>query len=364
MFDRTLRALLRHSSALVVAATALFAVAPPKLAAGDARAAAGSTLGIAGSRFTLRGQPTFLLGVSYFDAVGWRASDLDAFQARRFNLIRIFLDWSIIDFKVQRLTPVAPRGFVNSDGSLANTATLLNLIRACAARGIVVDVTILTALYNAANPISKTLDMASRERAVRHAVRLLKNEPNVFFDICNEHDVAWGGKTTTLTHDDLAVLIRAALAEHPAAIVTVSSGEKHLLNGQNLREELAAGVRVMTPHFHRTPDWFDRTGDRILAVREAIRAAGRDVPIYLQEEQRRGWNKNNPTAAQMLHAARQAVAAGAAGWVFHTYAGFDLRDKSFLENLDPVEKEVFASLGAEVFGSTKSSALRPGKSPP
>lgn len=337
--------------ALIVGAAALLACAVPTLPAADAHATAGSTLGISGDRFTLGGQPRFLLGVSYFDAVGWQASDLDAFQARRFNLIRIFLDWSIIDFKIQRLTPVAPRGYVNPDGSLTNTASLLNLVRACAARGIVVDVTILNALYNAARPLSKTLDMSSRERAVRNAVRLLKNEPNVLFDVCNEHDVAWGGKTTTLTHDDLAVLIRAALAERPAAIVTVSSGERHLLNEQNLREELAAGVMVVTPHFLRSPDWSELTGERVRAVRAAIRAAGKGLPIYLQEEQRRGWNANNPTAAQMLHAAREAVAAGAAGWVFHTYAGFDLRSKSFLENLDPVENEVFASLGAIVFAT-------------
>lgn len=311
---------------------------------------AGSALGISGNRFTLCGEPTFLLGVSYFDAVGWRASDLDALQARRFNLIRIFLDWSIIDFNVVRLSPLAARGFVTPDGSLTNSESLLKLVRACAARGIVVDVTILTALYNAAHPLSKTLDMPSRERAVRSAAGLLKDEPNVLFDVCNEHDVAWNGKTTTLTHEEVAVLIRAARDEHPAAIVTVSSGEKHLADARNIREELDAGVMLVTPHFHRTPDWFDRTGERVRAVRAAIRAAGRDVPIYLQEEQRRGWEKNNSSAAQMLHSAREAVAAGAAGWVFHTYAGFDLRSKSFLENLDEVEREVFASLGTEVFG--------------
>ena len=52
-----------------------------------------SVLGISGDNFTINGTPTFLLGVSYFDALDWRTSDLDGLHARGFNLIRIFLDW-------------------------------------------------------------------------------------------------------------------------------------------------------------------------------------------------------------------------------------------------------------------------------
>ncbi len=314
-------------------------------------------LGIFADKFTIGGKPTFLLGVSYFDALGWSDADLDALQARRFNLIRIFLDWSILAIKDNNPSPLAPRGFLNPDGSLKSAEKLLDLVRACAARGIMVDVTILTAIYDAANPTSKTLDMPSRERAVRNAVRLLKNEPNVFFDVCNEHDVAYHGETTTLTHDEVATLIRAVLAEHPAAIVTVSSGGDHLPNAQNIREELAAGVMVVTPHFQRNEDWYDRTDDRVKAVKEAIRSAQRVVPVYLQEEQRRGWGTwSKPPRAQFIQAAREAVAAGAAGWVFHTYAGFDLRSKSLLENLDSVEREVLDSLGVAVFGEAKAQS--------
>ncbi len=82
--------------------------------------------------------------------MGWQQADLDALQARRFNLIRIFLDWSILDIKDGAPTPQAARGFVQPDGSLTHTETLLALVRACAVRGIMVDVTILTSIYDAA----------------------------------------------------------------------------------------------------------------------------------------------------------------------------------------------------------------------
>ena len=75
------------------------------------------------------------------------------------------------------------------------------------------------------------------------------------------------------------------------------------------------------------------------------------MPVYLQEEQRRGWTKVSPPKSEFLQAAREAVNSGAAGWVFHTYAGFVLRSKNFLENLDAVEREVLDSLGAVVFGA-------------
>ncbi|MCR4330446.1 MAG: peptidoglycan-binding protein, partial [Patescibacteria group bacterium] len=50
-------------------------------------------LGISGDKFTINSTPTFLLGVSYYDALGWRATDLDGLSSRGFNLIRVWIDW-------------------------------------------------------------------------------------------------------------------------------------------------------------------------------------------------------------------------------------------------------------------------------
>ncbi len=47
------------------------------------------SVGVSGTTFTINGHPTFLLGVSYFDARAWRTADLDALHMRGYNLIRI-----------------------------------------------------------------------------------------------------------------------------------------------------------------------------------------------------------------------------------------------------------------------------------
>jgi hypothetical protein len=74
------------------------------------------------------------------------------------------------------------------------------------------------------------------------------------------------------------------------------------------------------------------------------------VPVYLQEEARRGHSGLDPTADQFLQAAREARDAGAAGWVFHTDAGFDLTSSTFFDNLDAVEQQTVDALGGEIFG--------------
>ena len=102
------------------------------------------SFGVSGDRFTINETPTFLIGVSYFDATGWKTSDLDGFASRGINLIRIWLeDWS----------PGGNR-FLDPDGNIINASSLVNLVRAAAARGIVVDVTILD--WESA-PVSRTI---------------------------------------------------------------------------------------------------------------------------------------------------------------------------------------------------------------
>jgi hypothetical protein len=139
---------------------------------------AGPQIGVSGDKFTINGQKKFLLGVGYFDVLGWKTSDLDAFQARKFNLVRTFMDF-----------PAIGRGTFDASGNLdqAKGATVLNFVRAAAARGIIVDVTILSDGVSAA-PMGWT-DLNAVKNVVRNAVTLLKNEPNVIFDLVNEHNL-------------------------------------------------------------------------------------------------------------------------------------------------------------------------------
>ena len=60
-----------------------------------------TVLGIQGSRFTLNGRPVFLLGISYYGALGapeeFIRRDLDDVQAHGFNWLRVWPTWAPFD---------------------------------------------------------------------------------------------------------------------------------------------------------------------------------------------------------------------------------------------------------------------------
>src|SRR5262249_11830783 len=145
-------------------------------------------LGLSGDRLTINGRPAFLLGASYFDAVAWRTSDLNEFARRRFNLIRIWCDWDAANGK----------SLFDADGNLVRRQTLIDLVHAAGQRGLVVDVTI-----NA--PEGNVKGAAARANAVRNVVSALKGEPNVYFDVMNEHAHPAG----PATHAEVAQFIAA-----------------------------------------------------------------------------------------------------------------------------------------------------------
>lgn len=309
-------------------------------------------LGIAGDRFSINGTPTFLLGVSYFDALGWKASDFDELAARQFNLIRIWMDW--------RVWTDRSRTFFDVDGTLRYPQTLLALVRAAGARGLMVDVTILNGASLSHDIPQAMHGIGAAENAVRKTVGLLKDEPNVFFDLVNEHD---GRDSSLALHATMAALVGAARQADADAMITFSSCDAcrpHLLasdttaHGTMVNEELDAGSQWLTPHFSRCGEWSNLIDVRVRTLKQYLQSTGRNVPVYLQEESRRkGVNcGTDPTQADFLQAATEARDAGAAGWVFHTDAGFDLSgSQTFFSRLDNTERATVDALGRAVFGS-------------
>jgi len=283
----------------------------------------GPVVGIDGDKFTLNGVPTFLLGVSYFDVLGWKASDFDMLAARKFNLIRIWLDWGKIS--VDR-----SRSFFDANGTLVRKQELLDIVHAAAARGIVVDVTVLGA---------ESSGSGNPENAVRNAVQALIGEPNVFFDLVNEHSL--GGNFWSDDHARVAALVDIAHTENLQALITLSSAPAHYRNGIGV--DLGIGLNFIAPHFDRT-NGLAQTSANVARVKGQTK-----LPVYLQEENRRRWPGTSLTKDDFLQAARDAVSAGAAGWVFHTDAGFDLSASSFFDNLDDVELATIDELGDAVF---------------
>lgn len=96
-------------------------------------------LGTEGTRFTVNGKPVFLLGFSYYAGLGaseeFIRSDLDDFQKRRFNWLRIWATWSSFENNVSA---------VDAQGRAREPflGRLKWLVAQCDRRGLVVDVTL------------------------------------------------------------------------------------------------------------------------------------------------------------------------------------------------------------------------------
>jgi hypothetical protein len=290
-------------------------------------------LGISRDQFSIAGAPTFLLGVSYFDARNWKRSDMDALAARGFNNIRIWLEngsgkyWK--------------RWHLDPDGTLNAPTTLLELIRYCSDKRITVEVTILDW---ESNPLS-----ANPERAINNVVDLLKGEPNVFYDICNEHTY---GDGTYASHALIRRFRDRVKSIQPDQVVTASGCCGHLIGpddeavGRDLKDDVeTARLDFVGAHLPRTADWSSKTGARVRSLKKFLATINRSVPVFLQEEARRRHAGLNPTASEFLEAAVNARDSGAAGWIFHTDAGFDLSGaRSFFGNLDAEERRVVDGL--------------------
>lgn len=295
-------------------------------------------IGIAGDHFMINGTPRFLLGVSYFDARNWKRSDIDALATCGFNNIRIWMENGSGTFW--------KRWHLEPDGGLNDPVGLLQLVRYCSAKGITVEVTILDW---ESNPLS-----TNPELAIDNTVTLLKDEPNVFYDICNEHthgSRAYASHTLMRSYRDRLKSIQQN------QVVTASGCCGHLMGpsdqaiGTDLSEDaVVALLDFIGPHLPRTPDWSLKTGVRVKSVKRYLASIDRSVPVFLQEEARRRHSGLNPTATEFLEAALKARDAGAGGWIFHTEAGFDLSGaRSFFGNLDKEERLAVDGLGARIW---------------
>lgn len=67
-----------------------------------------------------------------------------------------------------------------------------------------------------------------------------------------------------------------------------------------------------------------------------------------------GISNSNPDANQFFKAAEDAHEAGAAGWIFHTGAGYRLleNNSTFFDSLDPVEVTVVNELPNRILKET------------
>jgi len=319
--------------------------------AGEKERAGGRTiLGTAGSHFTVNGQPTFLLGISYYAGLGaseeFVRKDLDDARHDGFNWVRVWATWWAFGRDV---SAVDRRG----EGREPYLGKLKWLVAECDRRGIVVDVTLTRGKVGPPeNPGARLPDMPAHRRAVEVIVAALKGHRNWCLDLANEHDVRDDRCVPTPEIKELRELVRRL---DPDRLVTASFGG-HDLGDDDVRDALVtAGLDFLAPHRPRDRGSPGQTRARTEECLALMKRIGHMAPMDYQEPFRRGYAKWDPTADDFLIDLRGAVAGGAAAWCFHNGAqqggaenrprrSFDLSERRLFDQLDAEEQKVVAAV--------------------
>lgn len=302
-------------------------------------------LSLAATRIALDGEPRWLAGVSLFDALGPtppRDADLDALSKWHVRVVRVWAHWNTAIYDAG--------GALRPDGE----TRLHRFVERLRDRGMVVELVLLRPGQLPGERYAIFDAPAARVRAVREIARSLRPYRNVLFDLYNEHDHQDG----RISHRELRTLRDAVKEIDRDRLVTVSSTEYHFLDPKsalgeqgrsNLREEAgldegAVGVDLLAVHLPITPDWAEATAGRIRTLMHALEDVRREVPIYINEGPRARPGEPRIAAGTYVAASRGAREAGAAGWVFHTAAGYALGRTPFLDALNGDERQALEKL--------------------
>lgn len=313
------------------------------------KAIAATNLAIEGNQFTINGKPTFLLGISYYGALGGPndliVRDLDEMQKHGFNWIRVWATWAAFDNDVAA---------VDREGNPREPylGKLQWLIEECDRRAMVVDVTLSRGNGITGQPRLQALEAS--KRAVETLVTSLKSHRNWYLDLANERNIK---DRRFVSFEELAALRKLAMRLDPQRQITASNAGD--IKSDELREYLL-NVRVdfISVHRPRNAKSAGQTAEQTRTYFALMKELGRTVPVHYQEPFRRsftaGWE---PTAEDFLTDLKGAKEGGAAGWCFHNgdrreksdgrpRRSFDLRDGRLFDQLDTEEMEFLRQLDA------------------
>lgn len=175
----------------------------------------GTELEIRDTRFTLNGEPTFLLGISVYGALGapeeFLRQDLDDVERHGFNWIRVWATWAAFDRDVSAVDDAGrPREpFLGK---------LKWLVAECDRRGLMVDVTLTRGKSGKGGALP---DLKAHRRSVQTLVEALKARRNWYLDLANEHDAHDARHVATADLKELRELVRKLDAHR---LVTASFG--------------------------------------------------------------------------------------------------------------------------------------------
>jgi hypothetical protein len=318
-----------------------FMSVPSWILAADLAPSSHTILGVEDAHFTLNHRRAFLLGFSYYGALGAPQSfvqqDLSELHARGFNWLRVWATWGAYDTNVSAVTPAG----------LAREPYLSRLkwlVAESDRLGLVVDVTLTRG--------KELSGLKHHLTAVETLVTTLAPYRNWYLDLGNERDVA---DARFVSLEDLKQLRGKVKGLDPHRLVTASFGG-HDLSLADVRGALAvAGVDFLCPHRPRQRESPGETEAETRKVLSFMQEVGRIVPVHYQEPFRRGYRSWEPTPADFLTDLRGALKGGAAGWCLHNGGqrtkpdeqprrSFDLRAKRLLDQLDEAEMSVVSGV--------------------
>jgi len=312
-------------------------------------------LGVDSVRFTIDGKPTFLLGISYYGALGAReqfiGEDFDDMQREGFNWIRVWAAWAAFTNNISAIeTNGAPRE--------PFLGRLEKLIRECDRRGMIVDVTLSRENPKSIGP--RLQRIADHERAVRTLVERLRPLRNWYLDLGNERNIR---DARYVSFEDLRRLREVVHELDPKRLVTASHSSDDEDFANHLEKYLRdVKVDFVSLHRPREKGSAEKTAAATRFYFAQMESIGVTVPIQYDEPFRCGYTKGwEPTVEDFMTDLRGAIESGAAGWCFHNGAevgpkdgeprrSFDLRGKRLFDQLDAVELEVARKVGGIVAG--------------
>jgi hypothetical protein len=294
-------------------------------------------LGVKETRFTLNGRPAFLLGFSYYGALGapedFIRKDLAECRDHGFNWLRVWATWSGYDTNVSAVTTAGrPRE--------PYLTRLKWLVAECDRLGLVVDVTLTRG--------PELPGLEGHLAAMDTLVTTLKPFRNWYLDLGNERDVRDARYVSLAELKQLREKVRGL---DPGRLVTGSLGG-HDVTLADVRGSLeVAGLDFLCPHRPRNRKSPGETEAETRQTLGFMKEVGRVAPVHYQEPFRRGYTAWEPVAADFLADLRGALKGGAGGWCFHNGGqrstpdeqprrSFDLRAKRLLEQLDEEEMKV------------------------
>ncbi len=319
----------------------------------------GTTLGVDGAQFTLNGKRAFLLGLSYYGALGASEdslrSDLDDARRCGFNWLRVWVTWESFGRDVSAVdgTGDARQPFMDR---------LKWLVAECDRRGMVLDLTLTRGASPMEAPMSGRLPtMESHRQAVKTLVSELKPWRNWYLDLANEHDVGDSRHVSMQEIGELRAFVRELDRDR---LVTASFGG-HDLDEQDLRSALVTGkLDILAPHRPRNAESPRQTEEVTRRMLEQMKQLGFVVPVLYQEPFRRGYAEWEPTVDDFLTDLQGAIAGGAAGWCLHNgkqgdapdgqpRRSFDVSARRLFDQFDEQERKVLERLPQVRVGADK-----------